>query len=172
MGLEGYVTTVYLSLGSNLGDRLAHFHRALERMAEAGQVVDKSTVWITEPWGYEDDKPYLNMACRYDTVQSLSALHSFLKRLEQEAGRSPRETAPGHYTARELDIDILFFGDQVVETDTLVVPHPRLHLRNFVLQPLAEIAPQYIHPLLGLTVEDLLKRSPDPTEPLVPYDGL
>jgi len=165
-------TTVYLSLGSNLGDRLGHLRWALEQMQKQGQVVSESTVWVTQPWGYDDDRDYLNMACRFDTELGPAALHSFLKRLEKDAGRTSPHGPGGGYAARELDIDILFYGDQVIHTKSLCVPHPRLHLRNFVLQPLSEIAPDFLHPQLALSVAALLLQSADKSEPLVPYDGV
>lgn len=172
MSAETAITTTYLSLGSNLGDRMAHLQGAIDRMDEHGQVVAESSVWITEPWGYEDDRAYLNMVCKYHTALSPSVLHTFLKKLEVEAGRTSTRSSSGGYAARELDIDILFYGDQVIESDTLTVPHPRLHLRNFVLQPLAEIAPTLLHPLLRRSIAELLEHSSDQSDPLVRYDRI
>jgi 2-amino-4-hydroxy-6-hydroxymethyldihydropteridine diphosphokinase len=152
---------VFLSLGSNLGDRLAHLGAALERLSANGSVVAKSSVWETVAWGYDDDRPYLNMACEYHTGLDVFALLQSIKDIEREMGRLYLHREGENYSAREIDIDILFYADKILESALLTIPHPRLELRNFVLQPMNEIAPSLHHPLTGKSVSQLLKESPD-----------
>jgi len=164
--------TAYLSLGSNLGDRLAYLNCALRGLSAKGDVAAHSSIWQTPPWGYKDEKPYLNMACAFRTALDAFALRLFLENLEKGCGRTVK-TAPGEgYAAREIDIDIIFYGSEIIKTAELTVPHPRMEMRNFVLRPLQEIAPDFVHPLSGRTVQELCKQSPDQDAGLKLYDGL
>lgn len=165
-------TTTYLSLGSNLGDRLAFLNCALSGLSAKGEVVARSSVWQTPPWGYTDEKPYLNMACAYRTALDAFELRLFLENLEKQCGRSAKTDPGAGYAAREIDIDIIFYGSEVIETSELTVPHPRMEMRNFVLRPLREIASNFVHPSSGLTVEELCEQSPDEDAGLKLYDGL
>ncbi len=133
------MTLSYLGLGSNLGDRLAHLQFALDGLAaRAGTVVGVSAVYETQPMGGPAQPDYLNAVVALDTALDARGLLELAKALEGEAGRNPDGERWG---PRPLDIDILMVGDDRVEEPDLVVPHPRIHQRGFVLAPLADVAP-------------------------------
>jgi 2-amino-4-hydroxy-6-hydroxymethyldihydropteridine diphosphokinase len=143
--------TVYIALGTNLGQRLDNLQLAIAAFAPSIQVLAKSAVYETEPWGYADQPAFLNMALRAGTELSPAGVLAFLKDLEASLGRTPSfRNGP-----RLIDMDILFYDDLVLDTPALVVPHPRLHERSFVLVPLMDIAPGLLHPRLGLSVAQM-----------------
>jgi 2-amino-4-hydroxy-6-hydroxymethyldihydropteridine diphosphokinase len=150
--------TVYLSLGSNVGDRAKNLRDAvaLLRKADIG-VTQISSLYETEPVDYLDQPWFLNMVVEAQTelnaVHLLQALHA----IESQLG-SKKSVAKG---PRLIDLDILLFGDAIIDTPELQVPHPRMHLRRFVLQPLAEIAPNARHSVSALRVSEMLDRTPD-----------
>lgn len=151
-------TTAYLSLGSNLGDRANNLQDAIIALAAAGvEVVRVSSFYETEPVDYLDQPWFLNCAAEVQTDLSASELLHALRAIESHIG-SQKLIAKG---PRLLDMDILLFGDEVIDTAELQVPHPRMHLRRFVLRPLAEIAPQAQHPRAHQTIADLLASTPD-----------
>lgn len=150
----------YLSLGSNIGDRPASIARAIACLCCEGDVVLRrlSSLYLTEPWGYEDQEDFLNAAAEIETHLAPRDLLSRAKGIEHEMGRILRP----RWGPREVDIDILFYGNMVVEEDDLRIPHPYLCQRGFVLTPLAEIAPDLVHPETGLKVSahlDMIRKA-------------
>jgi 2-amino-4-hydroxy-6-hydroxymethyldihydropteridine diphosphokinase len=144
-------TVSYVGLGSNLGDREANIKSALRLLVREVTVRAVSSVYETEPWGYEDQPRFLNAACCVETAMPPSELLDLLKRIERQVGR---ETT-FRLGPRVIDLDILLYGQEVIETDGLVVPQRDLRERAFALVPLAEIAPQVFHPVLGVTISHL-----------------
>ena len=144
--------TVYIALGTNLGERLNNLLAAIEAMASEVSVLAESHIYETPPWGYEDQPAFLNMVVMAETGLEPEALLNFLKQLEVELGREQNF----RWGPRLIDLDILFYDNLILDTLPLVVPHPRLHERAFVLVPLADVAPDLIHPVFQRSVNDLL----------------
>ena len=143
---------VYLALGSNLGDRLENLQQAIAAMSPQMEVKAKSHVYETPPWGYEDQPKFYNQVIKADTYLQPELLIKHLKRLEVALGRQ----ASFQNGPRLIDIDLLFFDHLVLNTPILTLPHPRLHERGFVLLPLMDIAPDFIHPVLKKSVREML----------------
>ena len=144
----------YIGLGSNVGDRVYFLQHAIFRLGrtEGFRIRKISSLYETDPLYKEGQPPFLNEVLEAEVILSPEALLKMLKRLERELGRSVREV----WGPREIDLDLLSYGDLVVETSSLSVPHPRLHERDFVLIPLAEIAPTWTHPKFKKSVKTLL----------------
>jgi 2-amino-4-hydroxy-6-hydroxymethyldihydropteridine diphosphokinase len=148
--------SVYLSLGSNLGDRYANLRAAIERLGEAGAIRSVSGFYETEPVELRDQPWFLNCVVVLETRDTPRALLKKVLAIERKMGRlRMKDKGP-----RSIDIDILLFGDRVVEEPGLKIPHPAMHQRRFVLEPLAEIAPEALHPLLRKTARELLADLP------------
>jgi 2-amino-4-hydroxy-6-hydroxymethyldihydropteridine diphosphokinase len=149
---------VYLSLGSNVGDRGENLRRAIPALREGGINVTKiSSTYETAPVDYLDQPWFLNIAVEAETELAPLTLLSALRAIETSMG-SKKRIVKG---PRLIDMDILLYANEVIETPELQIPHPRMHLRRFVLEPLGEIAPNVRHPVSGLTVSEMLARTPD-----------
>lgn len=146
---------VFLLLGSNLGDRFLLLEQAITAIENrVGEIVKRSSVYETAAWGKQEEPDYLNQVIEVSTQLSARELLDQLLNIEQTMGRERKEL----WASRTIDIDILFYGDSIFDEPGLVIPHPRLHLRRFTLEPLAEIAPLLVHPnlkknILGLKNE-------------------
>jgi 2-amino-4-hydroxy-6-hydroxymethyldihydropteridine diphosphokinase len=146
----------YLSLGSNMGDREAHLHAAIARLQSEVRVVSVSSFYETEPVEFTDQAWFLNCALTLETTRTPQQLMSDILTIEQEMGRQRiQKKGP-----RILDIDILLFSDKIIDSPDLTVPHPAMQNRRFVLEPLAEIAPEARHPVLKKTIRELLDALP------------
>ena len=155
------MSKVYLLLGSNLGDKVALLAAARERIGEScGRVTAASPLYESEPWGFEADSWFVNQALELNTAINPYLLLLMLLNIERDLGRQRNGIKKG-YASRHIDIDMLYYDDLVANTDDLILPHPRLQERRFVLLPLCDIAPELVHPVLGLTQRELLERCPD-----------
>jgi 2-amino-4-hydroxy-6-hydroxymethyldihydropteridine diphosphokinase len=145
---------VFLALGTNIGDREANLCKARKELAPKVTIIKESPIYITPPWGYEDQPEFLNQVLEVQTKMRPRRLLAYLKRIEKKMGRLKTfRNGP-----RLIDLDILFYGQRVIERSNLRIPHPRLHERSFVLVPLKDIAPEFNHPVLNMTVESMLAK--------------
>ena len=152
MQFNDSIHTAYVALGSNLGDKEANLRKALELLEERGvEVVKTSSFICTEPYGVTDQPQFLNGVCEVRTSMApLTLLHTLLE-IEQEMGRVRLR----HWGERNIDLDLLLYEDVVLDTEELKLPHPDMQNRDFVLLPLAEIAPELVHPILQKSIEEL-----------------
>lgn len=144
---------VYIALGSNLGDRKANLRQAIASLAPEVRVLRRSPAYETEPWGYKEQPAFLNQVVEAETELEPGPLLTRLKAIERQLGRRTRF----RYGPREIDLDLLFYDDRVIDSPELQLPHPRLHQRGFMLVPLADLAPELEHPRLGQTIRELLE---------------
>lgn len=147
----------YISAGSNLGNPKANLEFSLKELGDAGTVLRTSSYFETEPVGYADQPWFLNLAIEFETRFSPAELLHLCKSIEDSRAR--KRSFPN--APRTLDLDILFYGDAVIREESLVIPHPRLSERKFVLEPMAQIAPNLIHPVLKQSILSLLETCTD-----------
>jgi 2-amino-4-hydroxy-6-hydroxymethyldihydropteridine diphosphokinase len=153
------MTSVYIGIGSNLGDRQGNCLEAVERMGKISdcRITGCSDWYLTMPVGGEDQDWFVNGVASLTTEISPNVLLRRVLDIEADMGRVRRE----RWGPRIIDLDILIFGQEIIHEENLKVPHPLMHLRRFVLEPLAELVPDLIHPSLGLSMMELLRRLPD-----------
>jgi 2-amino-4-hydroxy-6-hydroxymethyldihydropteridine diphosphokinase len=154
------MTQTYIGLGSNLGDRITNLNSAITKVnLSIGGVIRCSSFYESEPWGFESKEQFVNCVIQIQTLLSPEKLLEKLKEIEKEMGRVQRTSMI--YTDRILDLDILYFGSEKIEIANLSIPHPRIYERKFVLEPLAEIAPNWKDETKGKTIYELLKNCQD-----------
>jgi 2-amino-4-hydroxy-6-hydroxymethyldihydropteridine diphosphokinase len=146
------VRGIYIGLGSNLGDRLENLNKAIEALPPRIHKVTASLVYETDPWGYLDQPAFLNQVIEVETGLLPLDLLASLKQIERKLGRQ----ASFRNGPRLIDLDIIVYGDWILDQDGLVIPHPRMHERAFVLKPLADLAPDLCHPVYNTAIQDLL----------------
>jgi 2-amino-4-hydroxy-6-hydroxymethyldihydropteridine diphosphokinase len=152
------MTKLYLGLGSNLGNREQHLMDAARKIEERiGSIVSLSSFYTTEPWGFASDNHFLNAALCVETSYSPEEVLRLTQAIERELGRT-HKSVDGAYQDRVIDIDLLLYGDLVLNTPLLHLPHPLMCERTFVMQPLTEIAPDVVHPLYKKTLRELAKQ--------------
>ena len=146
--------SVFLGLGSNLGHRLDNLERGLEILGELMRLVKCSSIYETEPWGFAEQPLFLNCVVEGETLASPEGVLEILKDAEKRVGRR----ATFEWGPRVFDADLLFYGRRIVNLPQLTVPHPRMQERAFVLVPMAEIAPDFVHPLMGMSMKAMAER--------------
>lgn len=153
--------SVFILLGSNLGNRERLVNQACRMMGErCGEIVAKSRLYESEPWGFKSEHWFLNQVVQINTLLSPNELMQTLLDIEKELGRD-RTTPHDGYVSRPMDLDILYFGNEVVDTELVNAPHPRLYQRRFTLLPLCDLAPDFVHPILKKTNHQLLDECQD-----------
>jgi 2-amino-4-hydroxy-6-hydroxymethyldihydropteridine diphosphokinase len=163
--------TVYISVGSNLGDRLENCRQGLAALNASGSVIVESIsrYYFTEPMEYTDQPWFVNAAARIRTRLAPAELLTELKTLEAACGRKDTGVRFG---PRPLDFDIVFFNDRVIDIPGLIVPHPRMHLREFVLRPLCDMSPDMMHPVLKKSIRELLDALKSSGQSCIPVEAL
>lgn len=152
------MTRCYILFGSNQGDKEALLERSCALIEErCGMIAERSSAYITEPWGFEAEEWFLNELVVVETELAPDDLMDRLLEIEHELGRV-RPPGKTGYSSRTVDLDILYYGDQVIHTEKVTVPHPRLHLRRFALEPLCELIPDFLHPVFNVSQKKLLER--------------
>lgn len=150
---------VYISVGSNVGDRTEALIRAIEALSvEAGEVRAVSSIYETEPWGFKAEQYFLNLVAELDTEYTARDLLGKMLDVEKEMGR---ERLASGYQSRIIDLDILLFGNDAISEAGLIIPHPRMQDRNFVLRPLSEVNPAAFHPVLSVDAAQMLESCTD-----------
>ena len=153
------MAALYLSLGTNQGDRKKALETAAEYISERiGRIVRLSAVYETEPWGFESSNLFLNQVLYVDTTLNATEILNLTQQIEKIMGRESK-SSNGVYSDRVIDIDILLYGDICMQTERLTIPHPLMQKRRFVLEPLAEIAAHTVHPVSGKTIKELLEQT-------------
>ncbi len=151
---------VYLSLGTNLGNKKQNLHQAITEIEKRiGKCISLSSFYVTEPWGFSSGNSFLNAACQIETILSPFEILSETQAIEQKLGRT-KKSVNGIYNDRIIDIDLLLYDDLILNSPTLTLPHPLMTERRFVMEPLAEIVPEGIHPVFKKTFKELFSSLP------------
>ena len=154
---------LYLSLGTNLGNKRENLTRAIELLSLAlGRCIAVSQFIETAPWGFDSENSFLNCVAAFETALAPMQLLDMTESIERGLGRT-QKSINGHYRDRIIDIDILLYGDNIIVSDRLTIPHPLMHKRDFVLEPLAEIAPETQHPVLHKSIKQLMEENKEQT---------
>ena len=158
----------YISVGSNIGDKLENCHRGIRALAETGtsRVLAQSCIYITEPVDYEDQDWFINTMVKLETSHDPYQLLDQIEIIQRAAGRIKDSIRFG---PRILDMDIILYDDRIIDSERLVVPHPRMHKRRFVLKPICDIDPSIIHPVLKKEMQSLLKCLGDDKQKVFEY---
>lgn len=153
------MSAAFLGLGSNIGERISYIEKALEEIQKipGTQILALSSIYETEPWGEITQEDFLNSVVEIDTALSAENLLKELKNIEKNLGRTENKK----WSEREIDIDLLFYGNEIIEKDFMQVPHSQIEKRKFVLVPMNEIAPGFVHPVLNKTISALLSETTD-----------
>lgn len=152
--------TVYFGLGTNLGDKAQNLRMAVQKIEERiGKVISLSAFYATAPWGFSSDNGFLNAAVSVETLLAPEVILKETQSIERELGRM-QKSIDGVYGDRLIDVDLLLYDDLVLTSETLTLPHPLMAKRRFVMEPLAEIAPDVVHPLLLKTMKEILQACP------------
>ena len=155
------MTSIYLLLGTNLGNKSANLQRAKELLTSHAIIIKKeSKIYETAAWGNEDQPSFLNQVVEVDSNKSPQRILTLINQIEEEMGRVRFEK----WGERLIDIDILYFSSHEIQNEDLVIPHPEIQNRRFTLAPLAEMSPDFIHPILKKTQQELLEVCVDPLE--------
>lgn len=150
------MAVLYLGIGSNLGDKERHIEAAVNHIEElVGKIVSRSALYVTEPWGFSSENSFINAVVGVETVLSPRNVLDATKEIERQMGRT-RKSSKGRYEDRIIDIDILLYDNWIIEEADLMIPHPLMSQRLFVMEPLCEIAPEFIHPVLRTSIKELL----------------
>jgi 2-amino-4-hydroxy-6-hydroxymethyldihydropteridine diphosphokinase len=163
-------TTAFISLGSNIGDKVMYCRRGIAGLEEDRRTIitGRSRFYRTEPVDYKDQDWFVNAVVRIDTRLDPLALLGLLNAIEQRAGR---DRTGVRFGPRTLDMDIIFYGSRIIDAPELTLPHPRMHKRRFVLQPLCDIDPTIVHPVFRKNVQYLLDHLDDEGQEIFPYDA-
>lgn len=152
------INTIFLATGSNLGNRKARLQQAEQLIqSHIGKIIAASSIYETAPWGHADQPDFFNQVLKVESTMSPSEVLSGILSIEEMMGRK----RTFRYAPREIDIDILFFNDEVINEENIIIPHPFLHKRNFVLAPLLEIAPEMVHPIRKEKITQLAEHCDD-----------
>lgn len=156
---------IILSLGTNLGDKRCNLKSGIAELNKIGKIINCSNIYETVPWGFESENRFWNIAVEYTTSLTAMQLLEATQTIEKKLGRTAKTS--DQYTDRIIDIDIIDYNGMSINSEPLTLPHPRMHIRNFVLYPLCDIAPEWQHPILKITASELKKRSTDKEIPAV-----
>lgn len=156
---------IFLSLGSNKGNRLFYIKKAVREIKKIiGPITHESDIFETESWSYTDEK-YLNAVIIVETDLLVYDVFLITQNIEKKLGRETKtvynDKNEAQYSSRTIDIDILFCDTEIIETEDLIIPHPKLHLRKFVLEPMMQIAPDFIHPVLKQKIKEIYEKCVD-----------